>query len=77
MTKPKRKAKTPAKTSKSKRPERPDRASRPPPWGSTRPVTVDSGQKQAIGTCVSGRALHSRAERSAVEPGEGQGGNVG
>ncbi len=31
-------------------PKRPDRASRPPSWGRTRPVTVDSGQKQANGT---------------------------
>ncbi len=56
----------------------PDSASRLPSWGRTRPVTVDSGQKQAKRTWVSGaRALHSCSESSAVEPGEGQMGNVG
>ena len=35
-------------------PKRPDRTSRPPSSGRTRPVTVDSGQKQATGTWVSG-----------------------
>lgn len=56
----------------------PDRASRLPLWGKTRPVTVDSGQKHAKRTWVSGaRALHSYAESSAVEQGEGQMGIVG
>ena len=44
----------------------------------TRPVTVDSAQLQATGTGVSrGGSLHSCLESSAVEPGEGQMGNVG
>ncbi len=51
--------------------------SRPPSWCRTRPVTVDSGQKQTIGTGVSGGALHSCSESSAVGPGEGRMGNVG
>ncbi len=38
-------------------PKRLDRASRPPSWGRTRPVTIDSGQKQATGTWVSGRGV--------------------
>ena len=55
-----------------------DRAIRPPSWGTTRPVTVDSGQKQATGTWIAGgEVLHSYLERLAVEPGEGQMGNVG
>jgi len=57
--------------------KRPDMASRPPSWGTTRPVIVDSGQKQATGTWVSGGAFHSCSESSAVEPDEGQMGNVG
>ncbi len=43
-----------------------------------RPVSVDSGQKQAIRNLGSrGEALHSWSESSAVEPGEGHMGNVG
>jgi hypothetical protein len=66
------------RTSRFKWPKRPDMASRPPSWGRTRPVTVDSGQKQATATGVSGVGrLHSCSGSSAVEPGEGQMGNVG
>ncbi len=54
-----------------------DRASRPPSWGRTRPVTVDFGQKLAICDLTFGGALHSCSESSAVEPGEGHMGNVG
>ncbi len=32
--------------------------------GRTRPVTVDSGQKQAAGTWVSGRARYTRARKA-------------
>ena len=49
---------------------RPDMPSRPPSWGRIRPVTVDSGEKQATGTWVFG-GLHSCSECSALEPGEG------
>ena len=42
-----------------------------------RAVTVDSGQKQGTGTWVSGDALHSWSESSAVEPGVSQMGNAG
>ncbi len=52
-------------------------AQRTPSWGRTRPVTADSGQRQATGTWVSGGAVHSCSESSAVELGEGQMGNVG
>ncbi len=45
-------------------PKRPDRASRPPSWGRTRPVTVDSGQKQATGTWVSGGERYTCARRA-------------
>ncbi len=55
----------------------PDSASRLPSCGRTRPVTVDSGQKHAKRTWVSeARALHSCSESSAMEPCEGQTGNV-
>ncbi len=55
----------------------PDSASRLPSWGRTRPVTVDSGQEHAKRTWVSEvRGLHSCSESSAMEPCEGQTGNV-
>ena len=59
-------------------PMRPAGASMPLSWGRIRPATVDSGQKHAKRTWVSGgAALHSCSESLAVEPGEGQMGNVG
>ncbi len=56
---------------------RSDRASRPPSWGRTRPVTVDSGQKQATGTWVSREGRYTRARKARRGAGRGSNENVG
>ena len=57
-------------------PKWPDRASRPPSWDRTRPVTVDSGQKPATATWLS-RGGYTRARKARRwMPGESQMGNI-